>query len=95
MIRFRLRAHDKRVGLRPYLKSTKNITMIKLSSRALLAIRRDTKLKGELQMLLGISGNTLYKWLKENDSKLTSASALEAIRNSTSMDDDDLLTRIA
>lgn len=69
--------------------------MIKLSSRAILAIRRDTKLKGELQMLLGISGNTLYKWLKENDSKLTAASALEAIRNSTQLEDSELLTRIA
>jgi DNA-binding transcriptional regulator YiaG len=66
--------------------------MIKLTSRAVLAIRKDTKLKGELQAALGISSNTLYKWLKENDQKLTTASALEAIRNSTELTDDELLT---
>lgn len=65
--------------------------MIKLSSRAILAIRKDTKLKGELQSCLNISGNTLYKWLRENDPKLTSASALEAIRKSTELNDTELL----
>lgn len=69
--------------------------MIKLSDRAILAIRKDTQLKGRLQMCLSISGNTLYKWLRDNDPKLTSASALEAIRESTELTDDVLLTRIA
>lgn len=69
--------------------------MIKLTDRALLAIRNDTKLKGELQACLNISSNTLYSWLRKNDQKLTSASALEAIRNSTELQDDELLIRTA
>lgn len=69
--------------------------MIKLSSKAILAIRNDVKLKGELQACLNISGNTLYKWLRDNDPKLTSASALESIRNRTEMLDEELLQRIA
>jgi hypothetical protein len=69
--------------------------MIKLTDRALLAIRNDTKLKGELQACLNISSNTLYAWLRKNDQKLTSASALEAIKKSTELTDDELLTRTA
>lgn len=69
--------------------------MITLTDKAIRAIRDSTKLKGELQAVLGISGNTLYKWLKDNDQKLTSASALEAIKKSTELTDDELLTRSA
>lgn len=69
--------------------------MLKLSDTAIKSIRTNTRLKGELQLILGISSNTLYSWLKKNDQKLTSASALEAIRNSTSLTDDQILTRIS
>ncbi len=69
--------------------------MIKLSSKAILAIRNDTKLKGELQSCLGISSNTLYAWLRKNDQKLTQQSALEAIRASTQMADTELLSQSA
>jgi DNA-binding transcriptional regulator YiaG len=66
--------------------------MTKLNTKAIDAIRKDTKLKGELQMLLNISGNTLYTWLKNNDSKLTQVSALDAISKSTGLTGSDLLT---
>lgn len=67
--------------------------MIKLNENAVKQIRKNTKLKGELQMVLGISGNTLYTWLKNNDPKLTQVAALDAISNATGLTGDDLLTR--
>lgn len=69
--------------------------MIKLSSRAILAIRQDTALKGRLQTCLNISSNTLYTWLSKNSTKLTAISAIEAIRDATGLTDEDILTRIS
>lgn len=67
--------------------------MIKLSNEAVKQIRNSTKLKGELQMILGVSSNTLYTWLKKNDAKLTQVSALDAISASTGLTGDKLLTK--
>lgn len=70
-----------------------NYNMIKLNTKAIEAIRKDTKLKGELQMILEVSSNTLYTWLKNNDSKLTQIAALDAISNKTGLTGDDLIIR--
>lgn len=65
--------------------------MITLSDKAIKAIKDSTKLKGELQLVLGISSNTLYSWVKKNDAKLTQASALDAIKKHSALTDADLL----
>ena len=67
--------------------------MIKLSETAIQAIKDSTKLKGQIQVALDISSNTLYKRIKFNDVSLTSASSLEAIRSATGLDDAALLVR--
>lgn len=65
---------------------------MKLSKVAILAIRgSDVGFRKELAKALGISNQTMYRYLVSNDDSLTKAAALELIRKHTGLTDDQLL----
>lgn len=68
---------------------------MRLSKAAILAVRgMDTNTKEKLSDALGVSWQTLYRYISENDDNLTKASALQIIRQVTGLADSELLEDI-
>ena len=67
---------------------------MKLSNLTILALRgTDPDTKGVLADAMGVTLNTLYRYLNENHENLTRAAALEVIRKITGLSDNEILER--
>jgi hypothetical protein len=67
---------------------------MKLSSIAILALRGCTpEIKKRIADSIGVSENTLYRYLRDNDDSLTKVAALEVIREVTGLNDDQILEK--
>lgn len=65
---------------------------MKLSRIAILAIRGSKGIVPKLAEALGVSEQTIYRYLNdETDDNLTKAAALTIIRNTTGLSDDQIL----
>ncbi len=67
------------------------VAMITLKPNIIKEIQDSGKLRGIVQVSLGISHTTLYKYLNENDSKLANVNVLEALKANTDYTKDDQL----
>lgn len=66
-------------------------TEIRLSEKAISAVKKSLSAKNRLQYELNCSFLTIMRWLKKNDSKLTTAQSLRIISEETGLTIDDLL----
>lgn len=64
---------------------------MKLSKIAILAVRGVRGSGKKLAEAIGVSENTVVKYLRENDDNLTKAAALAVIRELTGLTDDQIL----
>ena len=62
-----------------------------LTQKALTKIGKNGTLKGRLADAMGKSMFTIHRWIKDNDPMLTTATALQIIREETGMSDDEIL----
>ena len=67
---------------------------MKLSKKALMAIRENKRCRNRLQLELERNQATIYRWLDNNDVMLTTATALQIIREETGLDDSQILEAI-
>lgn len=69
---------------------------MKLSKVAILALKGSgVDFKERLAKSIGVSLQTLYRYIVENDDAMTKAAAMELIREMTGLDDDEILEREA
>lgn len=64
---------------------------IRLTDTAIEAVKKNLSAKNRLQFELEISFMTIQRWLKENNTKLTTAHALKIISEETGIPQSDLL----
>lgn len=57
--------------------------MITLRPEVIKALETNGKLRGIIQVTLGISHTTLYKYMRNNDSKLANVNVLAALKANT------------
>lgn len=65
---------------------------IRLTDTAIEAVKKNLSAKNRLQFELEISFMTIQRWLKENNTKLTTAHALKIISEETGISQSDLLS---
>lgn len=66
---------------------------MEIASKALLAIRKNMKCRNRLAFELNKSQQTIARWLDDNDILLTTAAALQIIREETGLTDDEILVQ--
>lgn len=64
---------------------------MKLTQKAIDAIKTDIKVRARLSLALDRSSFTIDKWIKTNDDKLTKAASLQVIREETGLTDAEIL----
>lgn len=64
---------------------------MRISDKALNAIKESTRLKNLLALAMDCSVYTIDRWIKEGGDNLTKATALKIIREETGLSDSDLL----
>lgn len=64
-----------------------------LSSKALIEIKSNTLAKNLLAVKMNRSVHTIEKWIKDNDIMLTTADALEVIKQETGLTDEEILEK--
>lgn len=68
---------------------------MKLSKAAILALRGSgSEVKEALAEVLGVSTQTLYRYISNNDDNLTKAAALDFIRKETGLGDAEILESV-
>lgn len=65
---------------------------MELSTKALEFLRGDKRVRTLLALEMDKHMDTIERWVKNNDPMLTTASALQVIREHSGMQDEDLLT---
>jgi transcriptional regulator with XRE-family HTH domain len=66
---------------------------MKLTQKALDLIKRDAVQRLDIAKALGVSDQTLMRYIKDNDDELTKAAALVEIRRITGLKDDQILEK--
>lgn len=64
---------------------------MRLSDKAIIAIKESTRLKTRLALAMNRSVYTIDVWLKDNSDDLTKAAALAVIREETGLTDSEIL----
>lgn len=64
---------------------------MKLTQKAIDALKKDKRARARLQLDLNRSEYTINKYISENDIMLTTATALAVIREETGFSDDEIL----
>lgn len=66
---------------------------MKLTSKALAEIKKNTRLKNRLALELGKSGYTVERWISENEGNgmLTTAKSVQLILEETDLDSSEVL----
>lgn len=67
---------------------------MRLTETAIKAIRESVECRREIQYQLEVSQSTMYRWLDDNDvdGKLTTARVLGIIRDTTRLDNSEILS---
>lgn len=65
---------------------------MKLTKKALQEIK-DPQVRIKLALALGVTDQSIQRYIKDNSDELTKAAALEVIRKETGMKDKDILSR--
>jgi transcriptional regulator with XRE-family HTH domain len=66
---------------------------MKLTQKALELIKKDAVQRLDIAKALGVSDQTLMRYIKDNDDELTKAAALVQIRRITGLRDDQILEK--
>ncbi len=66
---------------------------MKLTRKALDLIKKDAVQRLDIAKALGVSDQTLMRYIKDNDDELTKAAALVEIRRITGLKDDQILEK--
>jgi transcriptional regulator with XRE-family HTH domain len=66
---------------------------MKLTQKALAMIKADAVQRLDIAKALGVSDQTLMRYIKDNDDELTKAAALVEIRRITGLKDDQILVK--
>jgi hypothetical protein len=64
-----------------------------LSKKAIEALKASESMKGRIAEALGRSVYTVNRWMYDNDVMLTTATALQIIREETGLTDDEILQK--